>query len=177
MLRWSRPRSGRPDNDYVDRTGLARRRIVNRGFQKALKMQPQTFGSATEDSGKACSAAPGTPKKLGRAPAAITRCDPCNVLPSASERVRMDRSAAATTSTEGYSLKMVPVGAGDVLGGDLGAGHLVEQRLELVVIVAVNQRHLDPGITELAGAGHTSEPATKNQHSFTHPKHPPRPSQ
>ncbi len=67
--------------------------------------------SATEYSGKACSAAPGTPKKFGWAPAAITRCDPCNVLPSASVRLRAERSAAVTcavtTSTEAYSLKMV----------------------------------------------------------------------
>ena len=64
------------------------------------------------------------------------------------------------------------MGAGDVLGGQLGAGHLIEQRLELVIVVAVNQRHLDPGITQLASTGHTSEPATKNQHPFTHPKRP-----
>jgi hypothetical protein len=39
------------------------------------------------------------------------------------------------------------MGSGDVLGGELGAGHLIEQRLELVVVVAVNERHLDPVVT------------------------------
>ena len=70
-----------------------------------------------------------------------------------------------------------PVGTGYVLGGQLGAGHLVEQRLELVIVISVDQRHLDRGITQLAGTGHTSEPTTKNQHRLTHVKHPPRPSQ
>ena len=40
-----------------------------------------------------------------------------------------------------------PVGTGDVFGWQLGAGHLVEQRLELVVVVAINQCYLDPIIT------------------------------
>ena len=65
------------------------------------------------------------------------------------------------------------MGAGDVFGGQLGAGHLVEQRLELVIVIAINQRHLDPLITEFASTGHPGEPATQNQNPFTHSKRPP----
>ena len=67
-----------------------------------------------------------------------------------------------------------PVGPGDVLGGQLGAGDLVEQRLELVVVIAVNQCYLHTVITQLERTGHASKPATKNQHPSTHPKRPPR---
>ena len=51
-----------------------------------------------------------------------------------------------------------PVGAGDVLGGQLRAGHLVEQRLELVVVVAINQRYLDPVITQLSAQATPASP-------------------
>jgi hypothetical protein len=140
-----------PDDDYVDRTGLARRRIVHRGFQKALKMQPQTFGVGHRIQRKCVLCGAGHSEEIG---------------PSTRRHHQM------------RPLQRPPVGeresaCGQVCGDHL-RGHHVDrgifaengpvgrQRLELVVIVAVNQRHLDPGITELAGAGHTSEPATKN---------------
>ena len=66
-----------------------------------------------------------------------------------------------------------PMGAGDVLSGQLGTGHLVEQWLELVVVVAIHQRHLDALIGQLAGAGHPREPATENQDPFSHVRRPP----
>ena len=60
------------------------------------------------------------------------------------------------------------VGPGDVLSGQLGAGHLVEQGLELVVVVAIHQRHLDAFISQLESASHPGEPPTENQDPFTH---------
>ena len=46
--------------------------------------------------------------------------------------------------------------------GQLRGGDLVEQRLELVVVVAVDQHHVDTLVAELVGAGDAGEPATQH---------------
>ena len=40
---------------------------------------------------------------------------------------------------------------GDIRGGDPGGGHLVEQRLEEVIVVLIDQDHLHRGAGQLAG--------------------------
>jgi hypothetical protein len=54
---------------------------------------------------------------------------------------------------------------GDVTAGQAGAGHLVQQRLEGAVDVAVDQRGPHPGPGELAHRGQAAEPGTDDHHS------------
>ena len=55
--------------------------------------------------------------------------------------------------------------AADVGRGELRGGHLVEQRLELVVVVAVDQRDLDPGVGQHLGAPDAREAAPDDHHA------------
>ena len=52
-----------------------------------------------------------------------------------------------------------PKGPGDVDHGQLGRGHLVQQRLELVVVVPIDDRHRDVVLGEFGGATHSGEAA------------------
>ena len=52
-----------------------------------------------------------------------------------------------------------PQWAGDVGRGELGRGDLVQEGLELVVVVAVEQRDVDVVLGELLGAPDPGEPA------------------
>jgi hypothetical protein len=73
----------------------------------------------------------------------------------------------------GMLLEDGPVGPGDVLSGQLGTGHLVEQRLELVVVVVIHECHLDVPISQLEGTGHPGEPPAENQDPCSHLRRPP----
>ena len=53
---------------------------------------------------------------------------------------------------------------GDVGGRQRRRRHLVEQRLEQVVIAPVDQRDADIGVAELPGAGQPAEPAADDDH-------------
>src|SRR5512143_3390928 len=56
-----------------------------------------------------------------------------------------------------------------ILRGELGCGHLVEQRLELVEAVLVDQGHLDVRLAgQPPGAGDASEPTTDHQYLGWH---------
>jgi hypothetical protein len=57
---------------------------------------------------------------------------------------------------------------GNVIGSQLGCRHLVQQRLELVVVIAVKQDHVDVTFGELLGAADPGEPAPHNDHSWGH---------
>jgi hypothetical protein len=57
---------------------------------------------------------------------------------------------------------------GDVLRGQLRARDLVEQRLELVIVVAIDQRDLDAFIAQSARARHPGEATAENEDSFSH---------
>src|SRR5687768_8804852 len=68
-------------------------------------------------------------------------------------------------------------GPGYVIGSQLGRRDLVQQRLELVIVVAVKQDHVDVMFGELLGAADSGEPASHNDHScehcwVTHPSSP-----
>src|SRR5262249_34154583 len=52
-----------------------------------------------------------------------------------------------------------PVRAGDVFGGQLRRRHLVEQRLELVVVVPVDQGDVDAFLTQAVGTRDTGQTA------------------
>ncbi len=52
---------------------------------------------------------------------------------------------------------------GDVLGGELRTRHLVEQRLELVVVVAVHQHHVDPLVAQLLRTGDAGQSAAQDE--------------
>ena len=54
--------------------------------------------------------------------------------------------------------------ARDVLGGQLRRGHLVEQRLELVVVGAVDQRRADARLAEGLRRGDARQAAAEHQH-------------
>src|SRR3954470_18798738 len=54
--------------------------------------------------------------------------------------------------------------SGDVLDGELRTRHLVEQRLELVVVVAVHQHHVDPLVAELLRTGDAGHPTAQDEH-------------
>ena len=81
---------------------------------RSWKWSRSRSASATEYSGNACSAAPGTPKYSARPPAARTRCEPLTTVPSARVRLRAPGSSPVTsavrTSTVGYSRKIVRCG-------------------------------------------------------------------
>jgi hypothetical protein len=47
---------------------------------------------------------------------------------------------------------------GDVVRSELRRGDLIQQRLELVIVVAVKQDHVDVVLGKLLGAGDASEP-------------------
>ena len=53
---------------------------------------------------------------------------------------------------------------GDVVGGELGGGNLIQQRLELVVVVTVQQDHVDVMLGELLGASDAGKTASHNEH-------------
>ncbi len=55
-------------------------------------------------------------------------------------------------------------GRGDFSGGEDGKGDLVEQRLEGVVVFAVDQRDVDRLIREAFGGVETAETASDNDH-------------
>src|SRR4029079_14075618 len=52
---------------------------------------------------------------------------------------------------------------GDVLGGELRTRHLVEQRLELVVVIAVHQHHVDPLIAQLLRTGDAGQSPAQDE--------------
>ena len=62
---------------------------------------------------------------------------------------------------------------GDVVGGELGGGNLIQQRLELVVVVTVQQDHVDVMLGELLGASDACKTASHNEHCcVTHASSP-----
>jgi hypothetical protein len=61
-----------------------------------------------------------------------------------------------------------PMRAGDVLGRELRAGDLVEQRLELVIVVAIDQRDLDAFIAQSERARHPGEATAEDEHPISH---------
>src|SRR6476661_7343479 len=52
---------------------------------------------------------------------------------------------------------------GDVLGGELRTRHLVEQRLELVVVIAVHQHYVDTLVAQLLRAGDASQSTAEHE--------------
>ena len=104
--------------------------------------------SSRQYSGNACSSAPGVRKKFGCEPAASTSASPEMLAPSVvvtrvRRRVHRRRPRASLTSTLVVVVEQLAQRVGDVAGGQLRGRHLVEQRLELVVVVAVDQRDAD----------------------------------
>ena len=61
-----------------------------------------------------------------------------------------------------------PMRPGDIFSGQLRAGHLVQQWLELVIVVAVHQRHVHTLITQFVSAGDTSQTTAQDQHTVGH---------
>ena len=100
--------------------------------------------SSSEYSGNACSAAPGVWKKFGCEPAASTSASPVKRSPSAVVTVcvagSIDATSASLTSTFGVVAEQLAQRERDVARRELRGRHLVQQRLELVVVVAVDQR-------------------------------------
>ncbi len=56
---------------------------------------------------------------------------------------------------------------GDVRGIELGGGHLIQQRPEAMVVVAVEQQHLDRLLGQLASRLQPAEPRADNHHPWT----------
>ena len=62
--------------------------------------------------------------------------------------------------------KMRRMGDGDVAGVQGGGGHLVEQRLEQVMVASVDERHLDVGLGQLPRRVEPAEPSPHDHHAF-----------
>ena len=63
---------------------------------------------------------------------------------------------------------------GDVICGYLGRGELVQHRLELVVVVAVQEDHVDIILGKMLGAGDAREAAPNDEHCrISHGPSPP----
>ena len=94
------------------------------------------------------------------------------VVPSSSVRLREDRSTWETCALSDVDRGMLaedgPMRPGDVLCRQLRAGDLVEQRLELVIVVAIDQRDLDAFIAQSARARHPGEATAEDEHSLSH---------
>ena len=76
-------------------------------------------------------------------------------------RVDVDRNDLGELHAHGLVLaEQPPQWTHHVAGGELGGGHLVQQRLELVIRVLVDERHRDTGVAQAFGAGNTGEPRT-----------------
>ena len=156
------------DHDDVERPARRAASAVGAPAAGRCRCSRSRSASATEYSGNACSAAPGTPKKFGLAPGRDHEVvDPLTTRPSASVRLRSDSSTASTcavtTSTVGCSAKIVRSGRAMSSAGSCERGHLVEQRLELVVVVAVDQRHVDAFLAELLRAGDPGQAAAEHR--------------
>ena len=99
-----------------------------------------------------CSAAPGTPKKLGWEPMASTRWSPLKDWPSALVTVLVAGSTATIsqclTVTVGALRNMARRGRRTSVGASCAVADLVQQGLELVVVVSVDQGHGDTGIAQ-----------------------------
>jgi hypothetical protein len=52
--------------------------------------------------------------------------------------------------------------SGDVLGGQLRGGHLVQQRLKLVVVVAIHQRDVDTLVAQPQRCGDSGQPTAQD---------------
>ena len=58
-------------------------------------------------------------------------------------------------------------GVGDVVGVEAGGGHLVEQRLEGVVVVRVDQHHVDRRLGQRLRRRQAAEPGPDHDHPMT----------
>ena len=56
---------------------------------------------------------------------------------------------------------------GDILGRQLGTGDLVQQRLELQIVVLIDQQHVHALAAQFRRAGHAGHP-TANNHNLGH---------
>ena len=89
--------------------------------------------------------------------------------------VRVDRCDARMPDFDCLVVAKDPAQrSGDVIGGQLGGGHLIQHRLELVVVVLVEQNDVDVILGELLGAGNPGEPTSHNEHGrcVTHASSP-----
>ena len=76
-------------------------------------------------------------------------------------------------STFGLPLEDAPHRVGDVGGVEAGGGHLVEQRLERVEVVAVDDGDVDVGVGELLRGSETTEPGADDDDPLALAAHAP----
>ncbi len=85
---------------------------------------------------------------------------------SSSWRRSTSTPVACAISTVVLALRrsMLRIGIAHSLGRQRAARHLVEQRLEEVVVHAVHQRHLDIRVAQRVGRRHTAEATAHDRH-------------
>jgi hypothetical protein len=122
---------GRPaaHDHYIDRAGVAGRRIIHRGLQEALQMEPQTFsvGHGIQRKGVLCGAGHSEEIRLCTRRHHQMRAlqhAPVGERETACGQVRRGHLRSDHLDRRVFP-EDGPVGAGDVLGGQLRAGHLV----------------------------------------------------
>ena len=84
------------------------------------------------------------------------RAEPLD-LQLAPVEVGAGRPGPCTTSTLAWRWKMPRGRVGDVVGVEAGRGHLVEQRLEEVVVVGVDEHDVDGGAAQRLGGAEPAE--------------------
>ena len=159
--------------------GSAEPRPAMASRSRCCRCRRSRSASATEYSGNACSAAPGTPKKFGRAPAAMHQVRARQGLPVRQHQAGWGERDCRHLRGHECHRRVVredhPMRPGDVFGGELRTRHLVEQRLELVVVVAVDQHHVDPLVAQLLRTGDSGQSTAQDEHPIGHrvgPVHP-----
>jgi hypothetical protein len=80
-------------------------------------------------------------------------------------RRRVDRHRRRSAEINGLVVAKDPSQRpSDVCGSYLGRGHLIQHRLELVIVVAVEQNDVDLLLGEVLGAGDAGKAAPNNKH-------------
>ena len=64
------------------------------------------------------------------------------------------------------ALENLAEGKGDGAGLDAGRSYLIDERGKLVIVVAVDEHHLEIGVTQLVGQAKASETASDDDHSL-----------
>jgi hypothetical protein len=157
------------DHDEVQRAAREQLGSRSASSKTPIRRERSRVASSSEYSGKACSSAPGVRKKLGCEPPARTSASPSMRSPSAVvHRVGggVDRRHLRELDVDvGVLAHELAQRVRDVAGRQLRGRDLVEQRLELVVVVAVEQRHAQLVVArEAADAADAREAPSDDDH-------------
>ena len=161
-----------PDHDDVEQTRLRRGLVGHGGLEQVLQMEAKAFGVRYRVQREGMLGRPRHVEEVGPRTCGHHEMRPLH------RRAVVEREAArgqvgledvcVDDADRGMLAEDGLMRPGDVLCGQLRAGDLVEQRLELVIVVAIDQRDLDAFIAQSARARHPGEATAEDKHSLSH---------